>query len=131
MAPLSVLRAIMRRTAVTRRKWSSTLRHSASFGLETELALSMELVRQKVLTLPQLIGKFTVGPARLLRLNRGTLSVGADADITIIYPGSEWIYDVAQSASKARNSPFHGWKFQGRAITTIVGGRVVWRDETK
>lgn len=99
-------------------------------GLETELALSIKLVHGKMLTLPQLIEKFTVNPARLLRLNKGTLSVGADADITIVDPDCEWTYDVTQSASKARNSPFHGWKLQGRAITTIVGGRVVWRGET-
>lgn len=107
---------------------------TAPFGiirLETELALSMELVRQKVLSLPQLIGKITVNPAKLLRLSKGRLSVGAEADVTIIDPDCEWTYDVTQSASKARNSPFHGWKFQGRTITTIVGGRVVWRDETK
>ena len=90
-------------------------------GLETELALSLELVRKKVLTLPALVEKLTVKPAKLLRLNKGTLSVGADADVTIIDPDIEWTYDVTQSASKSRNSPFHGWRLRGRAVRTIVG----------
>ena len=98
-------------------------------GLETELALSLELVRKKVLTLPQLVEKFTVNPARLSRLNKGTLSAGADADITIIDLDREWTYDVDQSASKSRNSPFHGWKLKGKAVVTIVGGKIVWREE--
>ena len=95
-------------------------------GLETELALALELVRKKIISLPQLIGKFTAAPARLLRLSKGTLAVGADADITIINPEREWTYDVNESASKSRNSPFHGWKLKGMAVSTIVGGKVVW-----
>ncbi|MCX7887493.1 MAG: dihydroorotase [Verrucomicrobiae bacterium] len=96
-------------------------------GLETELALALALVHQKKLTLAQMVEKFTVNPARILRLNKGTLSVGADADVTILDLEKEWTYDVQASASKSRNSPFHGWRFKGRAVTTIVGGRIVWR----
>jgi len=91
-------------------------------GLETELALSLELVRKKVLTLPALVEKFTTKPAALLRLQKGTLTVGADADVTIIDVDCEWTYDVADSASKSRNSPFHGWELRGKAVRTIVGG---------
>jgi dihydroorotase len=97
-------------------------------GLETELALSLELVRQKLLSLPQLIEKFTVNPARLLRLQKGTLSVGADADVSIIDLERAWTYDVNDSASKSRNSPFHGRKLYGKAVATVVGGEVAWRD---
>jgi dihydroorotase len=97
-------------------------------GLETEVALSLELVRKKVMDLPTLVEKLTVNPARLLRLKKGTLSVGADADVTVIDPKREWTYDVAASASKSRNSPFCGWKFYGQAVTTVVGGKVVWRE---
>jgi dihydroorotase len=99
-------------------------------GLETELALSLALVGTKILSLPQLVEKFTVKPAALLRLNKGTLSVGADADITVIDPNREWTYDIARSASKSRNSPFHGWKLRGKAIATIVGGNLVWQEKT-
>ncbi len=97
-------------------------------GLETELALSLDLVRKKLLTLPQLIGKFTVSPARLLHLTKGTLSVGADADVTIIDPDREWTYDVEGSASKSRNSPFDNWKLYGKAVATIVAGKIAWRE---
>ncbi len=97
-------------------------------GLETELALSLELVRKKVIDLRALVEKFTVNPARLLRLNKGTLSMGADADVTVIDLKREWTYDVAASASKSRNSPFHGWKFCGRAAATVVNGEIVWRE---
>ena len=100
-------------------------------GLETELALSLELVRKKVLDLRALIEKFTVNPARLLRLNKGTLSVGADADVTVIDLQREWIYDVARSASKSRNSPFHGWTLYGRAVATMVKGKIVWRENAQ
>jgi len=96
-------------------------------GLETELPLSLELVRQKILTLPKLIEKFTTAPANLLRLSKGTLSVGADADVTIINPDVAWTYDVNQSPSKSRNSPFHGWQMKGKAVATIVGGKIVWK----
>lgn len=98
-------------------------------GLETELALSLELVRKKVLTLPQLIEKFTVKPAQLVRLPKGTLAVGADADVTIIDTEREWTYDVAKSASKSRNSPFDGWPLRGKATTTVVGGKIAWRED--
>ena len=69
--------------------------------------------------------------AALLRLKEGTLSIGTDADITIIDPEREWTYDVTQSASKSRNTPFHGWKLRGRALATIVKGKVVWRETEK
>jgi dihydroorotase len=98
-------------------------------GLETELALSLALVHKKVLTLPQLIEKFTINPAKLSRLNKGTLSTGADADVTVIDPAREWTYDVTQSASKSRNSPFHGWQLKGKAVATIVGGKIVWKED--
>jgi dihydroorotase len=97
-------------------------------GLETELALSLEIVRQELLGISQLVEKFTVNPARLLRLQKGTLSVGADADITIIDLESAWTYDVSKSASKSRNSPFHGRKCRGQAAVTIVDGEIVWRE---
>lgn len=95
-------------------------------GLETQLGLALtELVHKNVLTLTQLIEKFTVNPARLVRLNKGTLSIGADADITIFDPDKEWIYNVHETASKSRNSPFHGRKLKGKPVVTIVGGKKV------
>ena len=69
----------------------------------------------------------TVEPARLLGLDRGTLSVGAPADVTLIDPDLEWTVDREQSHSRSRNTPFHGWEIKGRAVRTIVGGKTVWK----
>jgi dihydroorotase len=100
-------------------------------GLETELALSlMQLVHTKRISLADMISKFTVNPARLLNLQKGTLSVGADADVTIFDPNEEWIFRAEESASKSRNSPFNGWKLKGKAVATIVGGKNVCREES-
>ena len=64
-----------------------------------------------------------------LRLPKGTLQPGADADITILDPDRPWVFDRDRSASKSRNTPFHGWPLKGKAVATIVAGNVVWREE--
>jgi len=100
-------------------------------GLETELPLSlMQLHHTKLLSLPDLIAKFTVGPAGLLRLNKGTLSVGADADVTVFDPDREWVFSPEQTASKSKNSPFYGWRLKGRALAAIVGGKQTWFEQS-
>ena len=96
-------------------------------GLETELALSlMQLFHTGRLTLPQLIAKYTINPARLLRLAKGTLSPGVEADVTVFDPQREWEFDKASTASKSVNSPYYGWKLKGKAVATIVGGKKAW-----
>ena len=95
-------------------------------GLETEVALAlMRLHHTGKLSLPTLIEKFTAAPARLLRLKKGTLSVGADADVTVLDPDREWVFRCDQTASKSKNSPFEGWPMKGKAMATIVGGKVI------
>ena len=69
---------------------------------------------------------FTTGPANILKLDRGTLAPGAPADVTIFDLDTEWTYDVQQSFSKSRNSPFGGRRFRGGPLATIVGGEIVW-----
>jgi dihydroorotase len=98
-------------------------------GFETELALSlMQLYHSKKLSLSDLIAKFTVGPARLLRLaGKGHLGIGADGDLTVFDPGQEWIYDPAASPGKSRNTPFSGWAMKGKARATIVNGAIAWQ----
>jgi dihydroorotase len=101
-------------------------------GLETELALSlMQLVHTKRISLADMIAKFTVNPARLLNLQKGTLSVGADADVTVFDPEAEWIFRAEDSASKSRNNPFFGWKLKGKAVATIVAGKKVWAEDSE
>lgn len=99
-------------------------------GLENELALAlMQLYHTRRLGLAELIAKYTIAPARLLRLPKGTLSVGADADITVFDPDREWTFERANTASKSRNNPFYGWPLRGKATTTIVGGRLAWVEQ--
>lgn len=97
-------------------------------GLETILPLVItKLVREKVLTINQVIAQLTVNPANILGLERGSLSIGSDADLTIIdlnlkrKIGKEF-------TSQSKNSPFVGWELQGFPVVTIVGGKVVMED---
>lgn len=98
-------------------------------GLEVELALSLvQLYHTGRLSLPALLAKFTVNPAKLLKLSggRGTLSKGAFGDVTIFDPDAWWTCDRNDTASKCRNNPFDAWRMKGRVTRTIVGGRVVF-----
>jgi dihydroorotase len=98
-------------------------------GLETHLGLAlMQLYHSKRMKLADLIATLTVAPARLLRLPKGTLSVGADADVTVFDPDYEWTFSRSDSASKSRNSPFYGWPLKGKAMATIVRGKIAWQD---
>ena len=98
-------------------------------GLETELGLFIDILlhQRQAISLTRLIEMFTVEPAKLLKLDAGTLSIGAKADITLIDPDREWMVDVSKFESLSRNTPFHGWKLRGRAVRTIVGGATVWQ----
>jgi dihydroorotase len=97
-------------------------------GLETAIGLSLRsLYHSGKVALSHFISMFTVNPARILSLGRGTLTPGAPADVTVFSLDQEWTYDVNRSASKSRNSPFHGHTFKGGPIATIVGGQIVWR----
>jgi dihydroorotase len=99
-------------------------------GLEVELALSlMQLVHTKRISLADMIAKFTVNPARLLNLPKGTLSVGADADVTVFDENAEWVFRREDSASKSKNNPFFGWKLKGKPVATIVGGKKVYVEQ--
>ena len=97
-------------------------------GFETALALALEqLVHSEKISLMRLVELFTTGPARVLGIER-KIAAGQQADLTIFSPDRAWIYSVAESPSKSRNSPFNGRKFKGAAAATIVGGRIVYRN---
>jgi dihydroorotase len=99
-------------------------------GLETELALAlMTFFHSGRLSLSDLISRFTTGPARVLRMNKGTLSIGADGDVTVIDPDRVWEFRREQTASRSLNSPFYGWQLKGRAVATIVAGKSVWMED--
>jgi dihydroorotase len=94
-------------------------------GLETFLPISATfLVGKGHLTWPQMIEKMTLNPAKVLGIDRGTLLPGRPADVTVIDPNAEWTIDVTKFKTKSRNSPYHGWTVQGKAVATIVGGEV-------
>jgi len=97
-------------------------------GLETAVGLALEhLVHTGRISLTRMIELFTVGPESVLRLGRGTLATGAAGDVTVFSAGLNWTYDVNQSPSRSRNSPFHGHTFRGGPVATVVGGKLVWR----
>ena len=98
-------------------------------GLETEFAIFHDILvhKRQAIDLPRLIALFTSEPAALLKLDRGSLSTGAHADIVFIDPAMDWTFDKNQSASLSKNTPFHGHTWRGRAVRTIVGGETVWK----
>jgi dihydroorotase len=98
-------------------------------GLETELGLFLDLLvhKHRKIDIVRLIEMYTLEPARLLKLDAGTFSIGATADITLIDLELEWTVEAEKFQSASRNSPFNGWKLKGRAVRTIVGGKTVWK----
>jgi dihydroorotase len=97
-------------------------------GLETALGIALEhLVHSGKIDITRLIEMFTVNPARILSIPRGTLAAGAAADVTIFSADRQWTYDVNKSLSKSRNSPFDGRSFRGGPVATIVNGKIIWQ----
>jgi dihydroorotase len=96
-------------------------------GLETAIGLAFDLVHRGVIDLERVVEMCSTNPARIFGLaDRGSLRQGAHADITILDPQYEWVFDVNRSKSKSRNTPFNGRAMQGGAVATIVGGRLVY-----
>jgi dihydroorotase len=96
-------------------------------GLETAVGLAFELVHRGVIDIERLIEMCATNPAKIFSLTgKGTLVKDAHADITILDPECEWVFDVTRSKSKSRNTPFNGRSMKGAAVATIVGGRLVY-----
>jgi dihydroorotase len=96
-------------------------------GLETAVPLLMDrLVASGRMDISRLVALLSVNPARILGLQKGSLAVDRDADITVIDPGLESTVDVTSFRSKSRNSPFDGWRLKGWPVATVVGGRLVY-----
>jgi dihydroorotase len=106
----------------------------ASFGitgLETALALAItKLHRDHKIPLTRIVELFASGPARVFDLRgRGSLAKGNFADVTIFDPKKRWTFEAAKSRSLSQNTPFDGWQFTGKVVTTIVSGKIVYRVE--
>jgi dihydroorotase len=95
-------------------------------GLETSLGLAMQLVHKKIITPGRVVEMMCANPARLLRLEAGSLSPQISADVTIVDPNFEWTVEPAKFLSKSHNTPFAGMRLKGKAMMTIVGGEIVY-----
>ena len=95
-------------------------------SIETFLSLSLRLVQDGLLSLPDLLAKLTVEPARILGLPGGTLNVGASADVCIFDPDAPWTVNPQQLVSRGKNTPFGGWELTGKVTHTILNGKVVY-----
>ena len=95
-------------------------------GLETLLPLALALVGRGGMTLPAALARLTIGPARVLGLERGRLAPGLDADLCVFDPAEKWTPDPTTWFSHGRNTPFAGRVLTGRVRCTLVGGRLVY-----
>ena len=101
------------------------LANNGIIGLETSLGLGLKyLVKENVLTMTELIALMSEKPAKILNIPKGTLSEGADADITIFDFDKDWTVDVKSFKSKSKNSPYDGWTLCGKPEYVLVGGRL-------
>jgi dihydroorotase len=94
-------------------------------GLETAVGLACTKLQ---LPVSRLIELFSLNPQGIMKVRNWGLFEGSDADLTILDPNRTWTFDVNKSRSKSRNSPFHGWQLKGKAVATIVGGKLVYED---
>jgi dihydroorotase len=97
-------------------------------GMETSLPLSLRLVEMGLLSLKDLIAKMSTNPARIVKLNYVGLKPGNPADLTIIDLEKKFTVDANTFCSKSRNTPFNGWELKGKAVMTVVGGKIVFDD---
>ena len=98
-------------------------------GLETSLGVMLtDLYHAGKLNLKTIISKMTWEPAKVFKLDAGTLNVGSAADITVIDPDKEWVVDAKNFYTKGSHSPFIGRKFKGKAVMTFVDGKMMMRD---
>lgn len=98
-------------------------------GLETSLGLGLKyLVKTGVLTISELVEKMSVNPSKILRIDKGSLSVGACGDIVIFNPNKEWTVDISKLSSKSKNSPFDNFTLLGKPTYVLVGGKISLRN---
>jgi dihydroorotase len=94
-------------------------------GLETAVSLSLDrLVHAGLISLSRMVEMLATAPARIFQLDRGTLQVGAVADLTLFDPERRHRVDLSTSYSKSRNSPFDGWDLRGAPVAAVIAGQV-------
>ena len=96
-------------------------------GFETAFALGYTyLVKKGEITLEKLIDLMCFGPSRILKLGRGGMNIGDDADLAVFDLDNEFVFEKDKMLSKSRNTPYDGWKLYGETILTIMGGKVTY-----
>ncbi len=99
-------------------------------GLETSLSLSLALVREGVINPARLVQLMSCAPASILGVAGGSLRIGEVADITVIDPERQFTFLAEKGYSKGRNTPFDGWNLQGKAVLTILSGKITYQDRS-
>ena len=94
-------------------------------GLETAVGLALT---QLNLAPSRLVELFSLNPQKIMRIRPWGIFEGSEANLTVLDTARQWKFDVNQSRSRSRNSPFHGWDMRGKAVGTIVGGKIVYED---
>jgi dihydroorotase len=94
-------------------------------GLETAVGLAVTKLQ---LAVGRLVELLSTNPQKIMKVKPWGLFEGSIADLTVLDLNRSWTFDVNQSRSRSRNTPFHGWHFKGKAVATIVGGKVVFED---
>jgi dihydroorotase len=95
-------------------------------ALDTLLPLALRLVEENLLSLPEVIARLSINPARILGLPAGQIAAGELADVIIVDPDSNWLCSGKDFASRGKNTAFEGWDFNGRVVKTLVAGQVVY-----
>ena len=96
-------------------------------GLETALPLTLKMVDEKVISLERAIDMLTFQPNQLFKLDKGSLGIGKEADITLFDEKMEYTIDPSQFRSRSKNSPYKGWKVRGKVLRTLVNGKTVFK----
>jgi dihydroorotase len=96
-------------------------------GLETALPLTLKMVDEKIISLEKAIDMLTYQPNQLFKLDKGTLSIGKAADITLFDEKMEYTINPSQFKSRSKNSPYKGWKVKGKVLRTMVNGKTIFK----
>jgi dihydroorotase len=98
-------------------------------GVDSLLPLTLKLVEEQQNLLPDVIARVTSGPAKILNIPYGDLSVGRAADLCIFDPNSSWRLDETSMNSQGKNTPFRGWEMPGRVRYTLRDGHIIYSSE--
>jgi len=99
---------------------------TGAIGIETLLPLALEMYHNETLSLNKIIETLTINPSKILKINKGTLKVGSDADICIFDLNAPWVVKADKLKSKSKNTAIEDRKMQGRILMTFLNGELVF-----